>query len=155
MWRPWKLSNFQDPPPPLSSYVQLCLLPPWPWTPNFKRTPLPLQIVANQLKENITQGWLLYLSGLSFRSAFVFSIDSSRLVFHWLLCIELKPILSPEQFYFQVFLVLILQSTCFICITSKGKQIMEQQPCEWRKSNKNKQNMSRHIQIDHALYCSI
>ena len=38
---------------------------PWPWTSNFKRTPpppfpLPLQIITNQLKENIIQGWPLH-----------------------------------------------------------------------------------------------
>ena len=41
------------------------------------------------------------------------------------------------------FLLLILQSTCFICITWKRKQTTEQQPyrsCEWTKSNKNKRN---------------
>ena len=57
-----------------------------------------------------------------------------------------------------VFLVLILQSTCFICITWKRKQTMEQlspRACEWTKSNQNKNKEARNIQSDHALYCSI
>ena len=37
---------------------------------------LSLQMIANQLKENIMQGWLFMSSGSSFRSAFVFSINS-------------------------------------------------------------------------------
>ena len=41
----------------------------------------------------------------------------------------------------KVFLVLIFQLICFICITWKRKQTMEKQPhraCEWTKSNQNK-----------------
>ena len=32
IWRPWKLSSFQDPPPPCPSTSKI-LLSPWPWTP--------------------------------------------------------------------------------------------------------------------------
>ena len=39
----------------------------------------------------------------------------------------------------KVFLVLTLQSTCFICKTWKRKQTMEQQPHEWMWMNETKQ----------------
>ena len=51
IWRPWKLSNFQDLPPPCPSTSKI-FPPPWPWTSNFKQTP-SLQMITNQLKENI------------------------------------------------------------------------------------------------------
>ena len=51
-WRPWKLSNFQDPSSPLTIYVQnyLILSPTWPWTSNFKRV-----LLCVQLSKNITK----------------------------------------------------------------------------------------------------
>ena len=63
--RPWKLSNFQDPLPPCPSTSNF-IPPPRPWTFKFKHTPPPsplippppLQMITNQLKENIIQGWL-------------------------------------------------------------------------------------------------
>ena len=36
IWRPWKLSNFQNLPPPCSSTSKI-LAPIWPWSSNFKR----------------------------------------------------------------------------------------------------------------------
>ena len=58
IWRPWKLSNFQDPPPLLSIYVQNS---PTPLTLDAQfQVNLPLQMITNQLKGNIIQGWLLY-----------------------------------------------------------------------------------------------
>ena len=42
-----------------SSYVQNSSTP-WPWTSNFKRTTTS-QLITNQLKEDISQGWLLYV----------------------------------------------------------------------------------------------
>ena len=53
------MSNVQDPSPPFRATSKV-IAPPWPWTSNFKRTPL-LQMITNQLKENIIQGWLLYV----------------------------------------------------------------------------------------------
>ena len=59
-----KIVQFSRPPPPL---LLLCpsaskILPlPWPWTSNFKWTLLPLQMITSQLKENIIQGWILYV----------------------------------------------------------------------------------------------
>ena len=74
-------------------------------------------------------------------------------------CVSVVQKYHDMFFLKKFFLVLILQSTCFIFITSKRKQIMEQQPhctCDWTKSNNNNNNKKlRHIQIDHALYCSI
>ena len=61
-WRPWKLANFQDPPTSLVQLRPKFFHPLDFQTPNFKRNslPLPLQIMTNQLKENIIQGWLLH-----------------------------------------------------------------------------------------------
>ena len=59
LWRQWKLSSL--PSSPLSIYVQSFSTP----LTNFIRTlPFshnPLQIITNQLKENIIQGWLFYV----------------------------------------------------------------------------------------------
>ena len=75
IWCPWKLSNFQDPPPTLSIYVQdsSTLLTS---DIQFQMTRPPLQMIRNELKENVIQGWLYILSSPSFRSAFIFSINS-------------------------------------------------------------------------------
>ena len=53
-----------------------------------------------------------------------------------------------------ILLVLILQLTCFICITLKRKQTMEQQPHHalWMNEIKQKQQKkSGHIQTDHSF----
>ena len=56
IWRLWKLSSFQDP----HSLVHLRQkISPPPWS-SFKQT-LPAFSIINQLKENIIQGWLLYV----------------------------------------------------------------------------------------------
>ena len=155
-----------------------------------------------QLKENIIQGWLLYvirsfppvvfrfqyqLINLVWLSIDLFSLNQSRPqsnfkklktsflhssysekmrcgqdwaeaslpAFSWLYIIVCAVVQKCQK---RLFLVLILQSTCFICITWNCKQTMKQQlqcTCEWTKSNKNKnKNKSHHIQIDHAFYCS-
>ena len=72
--RPWKLSNFQNPPPPCPPTSKLISLP-WPWTSNFKRTPA-LQMITNKFKENISKDDYDILSCPSFRPTFVFSINS-------------------------------------------------------------------------------
>ena len=51
---------FRTPQPPCPSKSNI-LPPPLPWTSNFKRTLHPLYMLTNQLKENIIQGWLLYV----------------------------------------------------------------------------------------------
>ena len=106
------------------------------------------------------------LSGLSFRLAFAFSINSLifsgfRLTFfafiwsksrqswtepalctfswHYILVCEVVQKYHEMLFLKKFFLVLILHSTCFIFITSKGKQTTEKQlhrAWEWTKSNK-------------------
>ena len=75
MWRPWKLSIFQDPHPPCLSTSKL-LPPSWLWTFNFKQTAPSLQMITYQLKENLIQGWLLYLirSLLRFGSRFQYQL---------------------------------------------------------------------------------
>ena len=104
------------------------------------------------------------LSGPSFRSAFVFRINplilsGFPLKTHYYIsffvdlysCVCSCPKISRNVFYLKLFtfLVLILQSTCFICTTWKRRQTMEN---EWNK-NKSK-TKSRHIQINHTFYCS-
>ena len=66
----------------LCSCRSIILQPPWSWTSNFKRTP-SLSPTNNQLikrthnPENVIQRFdYRMLSGYSFRSAFVFSINS-------------------------------------------------------------------------------
>ena len=78
IWRPWKLSNFQDAPPPCPATSKI-LLPPWPWTSIFKWTP-PLQMKTNQLNENIIQGWLLYVIGSFLQVGFRFHYQLINLV---------------------------------------------------------------------------
>ena len=80
IWRPWKLSNFQDPSPPCPSMSKI-LPPSWPWTSNFKRSP-PLQMITNQLKENIIQGSLLYIIRSFVQVSFRFQYHFVNLV--WL-----------------------------------------------------------------------
>ena len=58
-------------------------------------------------------------------------------------CVCSCPKVSRNVFLKKVFLVLIFQSTCFIWITWKREQTIEQQlhrACEWTKSDKNKKN---------------
>ena len=70
-----KIVQFSRPPTPLVHLRPKFFHPPWPWTSNFKWTP-PLQMMTNQLKENIIQGWLLYVirSFLYFGSRFQYQL---------------------------------------------------------------------------------
>ena len=78
--RPWKLSNFQDPPflfiyvqnffTPLTMDIQFPPPPP----------PPPIQMIANQLKENIIQGWLLYVIRLFLQVSFRFQYQLINVV---------------------------------------------------------------------------
>ena len=84
--------------------------------------------------------------------------EASLSAFWWLYIFVCAVKISRNVFSEKIFLMLILQSACFVCITWKGKQTMEQQPhrsCKWTESNKSKKIKSRHIQIDYAFYCSI
>ena len=53
------ISKTPTPCPPTSEIFR----PPWPWTSSFKRTshPTSLKMITNQFKENMIQGWLLYV----------------------------------------------------------------------------------------------
>ena len=172
------MPNFQD--PPTTCPVTSKILPPlWPWMSNYPQTPLPLQMITNQLKGNIILGWLLYVIKSFLQVGFHFQYQLINLVwlsidffsFSWSQSHpqnnfkKLKTYFSPcsysekmgsgqdwaeaslstfswlyifvcavVQKYHEMFslkkfvLVLILQSTCFICITWKRKQTTEQQP---------------------------
>ena len=128
-----QIVQFSRPPIPLSSFVQHFATP-FTSDVQFQTTSPPIQMISYQLKGNIILGWLLYLilSGLSFRSAFVFSINSLILsclstdftiyffvALHTCVCSYSK--ISRNFFWKIVFLVLILQSTCFISIIWKRK----------------------------------
>ena len=109
--------------------VQFQMNPPFP----------PLQMITNQLKYNIIQVWLLYviksflqvdfrihyqLINLVWLFSLFFSFNLSLTIcFWWILysCVCSCPKLSRNVFYLQLFtfLVLILRSTCFVCITWK------------------------------------
>ena len=78
IWRPWKLSNLHNPYSPCPATSKILLLP-WPWTSNFKRTPLPLQMITSQLKASMIQGWLLYDIRSFLLVDFVFSVNSFTL----------------------------------------------------------------------------
>ena len=141
-------------------------------SPILNETP-PLQMINNQLQKNIIQGWLLYVTN-SFLQ-FGFRIQYQRINLAWLsfdffsftcsltiwlytlVCaVEQKILQNIFHLWLFSFLVLILQSACFICATWKHKQTIERQQhraCEWNQ-NKSKTE-SGHIQIGHAFYCSI
>ena len=138
LWRPWKLSRFQGSHPLVHLRPKFCHLLDFGRTPNFKWTS-PLQMITNQLKDNIIQVWLLYviksflqvdfrihyqLINLVWLSFLFFSFNLSiTICFWWILysCVCSCPKLSRNVFYLQLFtfLVLILRSTCFVCITRK------------------------------------
>ena len=156
----FKLSDFQDPPPPLSIYIQNSSTP-WPWTFNFKQTPHPslsLQMITNEFKQNIIQRWLSYVIRSFLQVGFRFqyqlinrvwlSFDFFSFIWNLTVCFSVALYscvwrclkISQNIFYLYLFtfLVLILQSTCFIFKGWKRKQTMEEQPhraCEQTKSN--------------------
>ena len=124
-----KVVQFSRPPPALSIYVQnfstsLTL------DVQFQTKPSP-QTVTNQLKENIIQGWLLYVIRYFLQVGFRFSYQRINLVwlffdfslFSWSLticfsvasctCVGSCPKMLPNVFYLYLFtfLVPILQST--------------------------------------------
>ena len=83
--RPWELSNFQYPQPPLSIYVQNSSNPltmdvqfqtkrPSPHPP-IHHPPTPHKMITNQLQENIIQGWLLYVIRVLLSSRLSFFIN--------------------------------------------------------------------------------
>ena len=95
--------------------------------PISNKLPPLLQIITNQLKENIIQGWLFILSGPSFRSAFVFSINSL--------------FLSGFPFY--------LFSICFVFVIS----FLSLTICMWANEIKTKTKPS-HVTFDSIVQFS-
>ena len=117
MWRPQKLPIFQDPPPPLSIYVQNSSTT-LTWDIQFQMNPSPLQMITNQLKENIIQGWLLYVTRSLLQVGFPFRYQLINLV--WL---------SFDYFSFSCILTLCFFVALYSCVYSgKRKRPMEQQP---------------------------
>ena len=108
-----------------------------PWKSNFKQTSSPvslsLQMITNQLKENIIQGWLIYVIRSFFRVGFIFSI--------WLSFDLLSVSWSVSICFF-----LALYSCVHLFTRTEHVNT-------WNK-NINKIKSGR-IQIDHAFYCSI
>ena len=162
IWRQWKLSNFQYAPPLLSFYVQNVSTPLVQLQTIHTHTHTPRQVITDQLKENVIQWWIIYAVRSFFQIGFRFKYQLINLLwlsfdffsFSWSVnicffmalnsCVCSCPKISQNVFYLQLFtfLVLILQSTYFICATWKLKQTMEQQPhheCDRTKSkHKNK-----------------
>ena len=86
IWRPWKqFSNFQDPSSTLSVYVQNCSTI-FTLDVHFRTNPPPLQMITNQWKENMIQGWLscviTILSGFSLTSFHL--AEASLSAFSWI-----------------------------------------------------------------------
>ena len=116
IWRPWKLSSFQDPSPPLSIYVQnLCT--PLNLDIQFQTTPTQFQMKAS-------------LSALSWLYTLVCAVvQKYHEISFLLIIIHILP--------------LILQSPCFICTTWKRKQTMEKQPHCTYEQMKSKQKWNQ------------
>ena len=120
-------------------------------------------MITNQFKGNIIQRWLSYVIRSFLQVGFRFQYQLINFV--WLLfdffsfswsfnicfsvalysCVCSCPKISQNVFYLHLFtfLVLILQSTCFICTTWKRKQTMEQQPHRACEQTKSKQKQSK------------
>ena len=159
---PMKLVQFSRPPTAFDHLRPKFFHPPRPWKANFKWTPLPSPN-DDQLKENIIQGGLLHVIRSFLQVSFCFQYQLINLVwlssdffsFSWTLTIcvfmalyscvwSCSKISRNVLFIIIHILVLILQSTRFICTTWKRKQSMEQQPrcaCE-RTKLKQKQTPS-------------
>ena len=163
-----KLSNFQDPHPSCPSTSKI-LPPPLTLDVQFQaNSPSSNDNQSIKRKHNPRMNDYYMLSGPSFRSAFVFSINPLILYgfpsssFHLaeaslsylllcdftLLCEQLSENIKKYLLFIIIhILVLILQSTCFICTTWKRKQTMEQQPhraCERTKSKQKQNQVTSH-----------
>ena len=174
IWRSWKLSDFQYPPPPCPSTSKI-LPPPWPWTSNFKRN--SPQMITNQLKKSIIQEWLLYVIRSFLQVGFRFQYQLINLVwllfdffsFSWSLTICFfmalycwvcnYPKISRNVFYLKLFTFFVLicnQPALFAQYENVNKPWNNNRIVHGyeRSQNQNK-TKPRHIQIYHALYCSI
>ena len=134
VWHPSKLSNFQDPSLPLV-HLRLIFFHPLDFGRPISNEPSSssLQMITNQLKENIIQGWLSYVVRPFLEVGFGFQYQLINLVwlsfeffsFSWSLtiysflafysCVCSCPKISRNIFYLWLFtfLLLILQSDLF------------------------------------------
>ena len=80
IWRPWKLSKFQDPPTPLVHLRPTFFHPLDLGRPILNEHTPPIQVITNQLKENIIQEWLLYVIRSFLQVGFRFQYQSINLV---------------------------------------------------------------------------
>ena len=150
VWRPWKLSNFQDPLPHLLIYVQNSSTP-LNLNLQFQTTPLPppasLQMITNQLKENIIQAWLLQvirsffqvdfcfqhnsltLSGFPLTSFYLAEASLSALLCHYTLVCAVVQKYHEIHIFSTPFAISLLQSTNY------GTTIA---PCTWMNKIKTK-----------------
>ena len=102
IWRPWKLSNFQDPLPPLSIYIQNSSIS-LTLDVEFQTNPPPLQMITNQLKDNIIRGWILYVIRSFLQVGFRFQSQLINLV-----CLSLTSFHSAEKPHYLLFYDFIL-----------------------------------------------
>ena len=161
IWRPLKLSNFQGPHPSFHQRPKF-------FHPLDFRRPISNNPASSNdnlsVRRKHNPRMTIMLPGPSFRSTFVFSINSlilsgfpltsfhlaeaSLSAFSWLYTLVSSIVQKyHEMLQLFTFLVLILQSTCFICTTWKRKQTMEQQPhraCERTKSKQKQNQVTSH-----------
>ena len=174
MWHPWQLSNFQDPPPPLTICIQNSSNP-LTLDVRFqtKQPPPPPPLAPFQndnqsLKKSIIQGWLSFVITSFFQVGFRFQYQLINLVwlpfdffsFNWglTICFFVTlyswvcswPKISRNVFHLELltFLVLILQSTCFICKTRTMENINYRTTTKSKvhvnERNQNKNQVMRH-----------
>ena len=138
IWCPWKLSNFQDPLPPLSINVQNSSIP-LTLDVQFQTNP-PSSNDNQSIKRKHNPRMTIMLPGPSFRSAFVFSINSlilpgfpltsfdlaeaSLSAFLWLytfVCAVAQKYYEMSFIIIHIFSTHFFQSTCFNWTNSKFK----------------------------------
>ena len=169
VWRPWKLSNFQDPLPPLPIYVQNSSTP-LNLNLQFQTTPLPPPCLSPNDNKSIkrkhnpsmtTASYQVLLSGRLLFSAqlinlvwlsFDFFLFSWSLTFCFVVplysCVCSCPKISRNS-HFQYFFC--NQPVAINKLRNNDRTVLVNE----QNQNKNK-TMLHHIQIDHAFYyCSI
>ena len=130
----------------------------------------PLQMITNQLKEKIIQGWLLYVIRSFLQVGFRFQYQPINLVwlsfdffsFSWSLvffrgfilsCVQLSKIIYNYSYFWYSFSN---QSVLLAQLENVNKLWNNNRTVHVNEQNRNKnKTTSRHIQIDHAFYCSI
>ena len=115
IWRPWKLPNVQDLLPTLLVWLRLKF---------FHRLHLgrlisnkPFQMITNQLKENIIQGWLLYVIRSFLQVSVCFQYQLTDLVSLSInsFCIYLKQISSKLNWTRTMYFFVALYSCVWSC----------------------------------------